>query len=247
MDVFTAWQKAGTTATGSFHVRDHDLTEPDTPRDATETTKLATSGAAVRDVFEWPALALTQTDASARARIKMEAAEAAASLIEAEGEDPGFMPGSRFTVKQDPYTGADGSEYIIVGVTGSGQDATRVTSAGGAHYSNRIVAFPADTSWRQPLVTPRPVMAGIHSAAVIGNSGEEIHSEQYGRVKIRFFWDHRQDVTADNGVWVRVIQPWAGIPRDGNHCLAWAVRSRSPFSMAIPTGRSSLAACTTPT
>ena len=53
-------------------------------------------------------------------------------------------------------------------------------------------------------------MAGIHSAVVIGDSGEEIHSEQYGRVKIRFFWDHRKDMTADNGVWVRVIQPWAG-------------------------------------
>lgn len=210
MDVLTAWQKVAATATGSFHIRDYDLAQPDTPPDATETTKLATSGAALRDVFEWPALALTRTDASARARIKMEAAEAAAGLIEAQGENPGFMPGSRFTIEQDPYTGAEGSEYIILGVTGSGQDETWVTGAGGANYANRIVAFPAKTPWRQQLVTPRPVMAGIHSAVVIGNSGEEIHSEQYGRVKIRFFWDHRKDVTADNGVWVRVIQPWAG-------------------------------------
>ena len=59
-------------------------------------------------------------------------------------------------------------------------------------------------------MTPRPVMAGIHSAVVIGDSGEEIHSEEYARVKVSFFWDHRKDVTADNGVWVRLIQPWAG-------------------------------------
>ncbi len=210
IDVLTAWQKVAATAIGSFHIRDYDLAQPDTPPDATETTKLTTPGVAARDVFEWPALALTQTDASARARIKMEAAEAAASLIEAQGEDPGSMPGSRFTIKQDPYTGAAGSEYIIRGVSSSGHDETRVTGAAGASYANRIVAFPANTPWRQQLVTPRPVMAGIHSAVVIGNAGEEIHSEQYGRVKVRFFWDRREDVTADNGVWVRVIQPWAG-------------------------------------
>jgi type VI secretion system secreted protein VgrG len=209
-DVLTAWQKVAATTIGSFHIRDYDLTQPDTPPDATETTKLGTAGATVRDVFEWPALALTQTDASARARIKMEAAEAVAALIEAQGEDPGLMPGSRLTVKQDPFTDAEGLEYIIRGVISSGRDETWVTGAGGANYTNHIVAFPAKTPWRQPLVTPRPVMAGIHSAVVIGSSGEEIHSEQYGRVKIRFFWDHRKDVTADNGVWVRVIQPWAG-------------------------------------
>lgn len=91
-DVLTAWQKVGTTTIGSFHTRDYDLKQPDTPPDATQTTKLATAGAAVRDVFEWPALALSQSEASARARIKMEAAEAAAALIEAQGGDPGFMP-----------------------------------------------------------------------------------------------------------------------------------------------------------
>ncbi len=31
-----------------------------------------------------------------------------------------------------------------------------------------------------------------------------------GRIKIRFFWDWRQDATADNSEWVRVVQPWAG-------------------------------------
>ena len=45
MDVLTAWQKIGATAVGSFHLRDYDLTQPDTPPEATEATKLATSGA----------------------------------------------------------------------------------------------------------------------------------------------------------------------------------------------------------
>jgi type VI secretion system secreted protein VgrG len=153
----------------------------------------------------------------------MEAAEAEAGLIEATGANPGFMPGTRFTIKVDPYTGAEQVEYVIRGVSSSGHDESWVAGGGAAAYSNRIVAFPSATTWREKFVTPRPVMAGIHSAAVIGEAGEEIHSDQYARVKVRFFWDHRKDITADNGIWVRVIQPWAGntwgwqsIPRVGH-------------------------------
>ena len=103
-DVLTAWHKIGSTAHGSFHLLDYDLTQPSTLPEDTKTTTLATTGAAARDVFEWPALELTQSDVAARARLKMEAAEAEAGLIEAMGANPGFMPGTRFTIAADPYT-----------------------------------------------------------------------------------------------------------------------------------------------
>ena len=109
------------------------------------------------------------------------------------------MPGTRFTVSADPYTGAANAEYIIRSVNSSGHDEKWVAGGGGSEYTNRIVAFPSATVWREKFVTPRPVMAGIHSAVVIGDAGEEIHSEQYGRVKVSFFWDHRKTITAGNG------------------------------------------------
>jgi len=45
---------------------------------------------------------------------------------------------------------------------------------------------------------------------VLAPSGEEIHTDDQGRVKIRFFWDWREDATADSSDWVRVVQPWGG-------------------------------------
>src|SRR5262249_3685070 len=88
--------------------------------------------------------------------------------------------------------------------------------------ANRFAALPVKTTWRQPMLTPRPRMDGIHVALVIGPDGEEIYTDDLGRVQVRFFWDHRQDQTPDQKCWARVIQPWAGngwgaqfIPRIG--------------------------------
>ena len=65
-------------------------------------------------------------------------------------------------------------------------------------------------------------MEGLHSATVIGPDGQEIHTDELGRVKLRFRWDRRSDATPGGAVWVRVMQAWSGtnfgwtfIPRVG--------------------------------
>ena len=81
---------------------------------------------------------------------------------------------------------------------------------GASTYSNNFTALPNTVPWRQPMATARPRMEGLHTAIVLAPSGEEIHTDDQGRIKIRFFWDWREDATADNSEWVRVVQPWAG-------------------------------------
>jgi type VI secretion system secreted protein VgrG len=60
-----------------------------------------------------------------------------------------------------------------------------------------------------PALSP-PVMAGLYSAQVIGPSGEEIYTDDSGRIQVQFPADNQGDITTDKTVWVRVIQPWAG-------------------------------------
>jgi type VI secretion system secreted protein VgrG len=61
---------------------------------------------------------------------------------------------------------------------------------------------------------------------VVGKSGEEIWTDQYGRIKVKFYWDqsNAQDETAS--CWIRVASPWAGkqwgsisIPRIGQEVV----------------------------
>jgi type VI secretion system secreted protein VgrG len=61
---------------------------------------------------------------------------------------------------------------------------------------------------------------------VVGKSGEEIWTDQYGRVKVQFYWDRDGKKNEDSSCWVRVSQVWAGkgwgwmtIPRIGQEVL----------------------------
>jgi type VI secretion system secreted protein VgrG len=65
-------------------------------------------------------------------------------------------------------------------------------------------------------------MAGLYTAIVIGPSGEEIYTDDLGRIQLWFPWDTKSEIKASSTFWARVVQPWAGanwgtqfIPRVG--------------------------------
>ncbi|MBV8399454.1 MAG: type VI secretion system tip protein VgrG [Acetobacteraceae bacterium] len=209
-EILSRWHKLKTTAHGKVTVLDYDPEKPSTPPQGEDSTTLKTSGAELRDVFSWPARTLKTQEAASFARIRIEAAEAFAALFEGTGYDQAFVPGGKFTIARDPFDDSRDVEYVIRSVSHQARDETWIAGRAEPSYSNTFTAAPSRVTWRQPLVTPRPVMAGIHAAVVLGNSGEEIHSERLARVKVRFFWDHRKDATANQACWVRVMQPWSG-------------------------------------
>ncbi|MDT9121001.1 type VI secretion system tip protein VgrG, partial [Escherichia coli] len=70
---------------------------------------------------------------------------------------------------------------------GQGEGASREEFNQG--YRNRFSATPWDVLHRPALRHPNPKVLGSQSAVVTGPKGEEIHCDQYGRVKVQFHWD----------------------------------------------------------
>jgi type VI secretion system secreted protein VgrG len=209
IDVLSSWRQVDATTTGSVRLMDYDP-EPNSVLDQSTTSTLAAAGSGMRDVMQWPALTLTADTVTARTKIAIEAATAEASLIEASGTNHMFMPGGRFTLLRNPFTGAGNVDYVVRSVSHDGQDETWLAGSGKQSYGNTLHAFPFSVTWRQKQSFRRPVMAGIFTGIVLGESGEEIHADSLGRIKVRMKWDHRADTVAAKAVWVRVIQPWAG-------------------------------------
>ncbi|RZL65871.1 MAG: type VI secretion system tip protein VgrG [Variovorax sp.] len=88
-------------------------------------------------------------------------------------------------------------------------DAVSVPSPRGTS-SYVITALPADVPYRPQRLTQRATMPGPQTAIVVGPAGEEIHADDFGRVKVQFHWDRYGEENEDSTCWVRVSQPWAG-------------------------------------
>jgi type VI secretion system secreted protein VgrG len=58
--------------------------------------------------------------------------------------------------------------------------------------------------------TPRPLVAGTHTANVVGSAGEEIWTDEMGRIKLKFHWDRSAGADENSSCWVRVSQASAG-------------------------------------
>ncbi|MBL6613113.1 MAG: type VI secretion system tip protein VgrG [Reyranella sp.] len=203
----TEFRKPEEFAPGKVTLKDYDHDAPSKNLKVEQNTVLKHGGTGNRQVFHWPALTRDTEVAKNRARWRMEAAEAAVSLIAVECEHAGLIAGGKFKLR----TEAGEQVYVVRQITHEAEDESeRSGQATGTRYSNGCTAFPNSVPWRQPMATRRPRMEGLHTAKVLAPSGEEIHTDDQGRIKIRFFWDWREDATADNSEWVRVVQPWAG-------------------------------------
>ena len=93
-------------------------------------------------------------------------------------------------------------------------------------YRNRFLATPWDALYRPAAGTSETQVLGSQTAIVTGPAGEEIHCDQYGRIKVQFHWDRDGQSNDKTTCWMRVASGWAGaayggiaIPRIGMEVL----------------------------
>lgn len=93
-------------------------------------------------------------------------------------------------------------------------------------YRNHFTATPWDIPFRPALKHPKPEVLGSQTAVVTGPAGEEIHCDEYGRVRVQFHWDREGQADDKTSCWLRVSSSWAGdryggiaIPRVGMEVL----------------------------
>ena len=80
--------------------------------------------------------------------------------------------------------------------------------------------------YHPPLVQPKPKVSGIENATVVGPAGEEIHTDEFGRVRVQFHWDRYGKQDENSSCWIHVSQPWGGsgyggssLPRIGQEVI----------------------------
>jgi len=153
------------------------------------------------------------------AKCRIEEYQARFERVDAAGNAAGLGAGALFKLTDHPREDQN-REYLIVSASYElisdefGSDG----SAGKAPvYSCRIGAIDAKTPFRPARSTPKPSIQGPQTAIVAGPDGEEVHTDQYGRVRVHFHWDRYSDGKETSSCWVRVSQNWAGSSWGGMH------------------------------
>src|SRR6185436_17647475 len=176
--------------------------------------------------FEYPGGYATQADGDQRATTMQAAEDATRTLFRGASQHRGLVPGHRFDLSKHPVS--DGS-YVVLRAR---HDALEPWGPAGAEsdgtptYSSDLDCITVETTFRPARRTPRPVVQGVQSGVVVGPEGEEIFTDQYGRVKVKFVWDREGRANEKSSCWIRVSQNWAGkrfgtifLPRIGQEVL----------------------------
>lgn len=179
-----------------------------------------------REIYYYPAGHETFEEGWDTARLWMEEDNTRTSVIDGESDCRAFTAGYRFLLEDYYRRDMNNKEYLLTSVKhdasqswGSGEDLQ-----GG--YSNSFSCIPYDIQYRPKRSAIKPKVYGSQTAFVVGPEGEEIYTDQYGRIKVQFHWDREGKKDENSSCWIRVSQPWAGkgwgfisIPRIGHEVV----------------------------
>ena len=153
-------------------------------------------------------------DAIATTRVQAQTARA--RQLRGQSDSRALVPGHVFTL-----TGHERADANVAWVVSELSH-----EASHERYANHFCALPGELAYRPARATARPRIHGAQTAIVVGKQGEEIWTDEFGRVKVQFHWDRAGKRDENSSCWVRVAQAWAGkgwggqfIPRMGQEVV----------------------------
>lgn len=211
---------------GSCALNDFDFTN--TKKDLQARAKASQSHAGAGfEIYDYPGKYADASEGDAYARKRVEELQAQYEVATADSHCRGLCTGATFGLAEHPRDDQN-RKYLITAAEHllksddfqpAGQESEPLCSC-------RFTAIDAGQAFRTPRTTPSPSITGPQTAMVVGPSGDEVFTDEYGRVKVKFHWDRYSKGDENSSCWVRVAQVWAGkkwgamyIPRIGQEVI----------------------------
>ncbi|WP_311273308.1 MULTISPECIES: type VI secretion system tip protein TssI/VgrG [unclassified Rhizobium] len=175
-----------------------------------------------RELYEYPARIKTVEEAERAQKLRAQSIEADHDRVFGGSTSRILEAGRRFTPYEVAHPEHEYEEHVIIRASHTIVDRSYETNSNEPEYRNTFEAIPARVPLTPHRTTKCPKIEGTQVAIVAGPEGEEIHPDQYGRIKLWFPWDRKAKKDGTDTCWVRVSQAWGGgtwgaqvIPRIG--------------------------------
>jgi type VI secretion system secreted protein VgrG len=228
-DNLRSWSHEYEFTSGKWSHTDYDFENPTTPLEVNTSSLVSLNGNSKLEFYDFPGDYADKSLGNDLVKLRMEAEEAAHDTVTGSSICYTFSPGGRFSLTKHHDKAEAGGKWVITSVehrVSLGGSYTSGGSGGDVNYANTFQVLPAEVVFRPPRVRQKPRLMGIHSAVVVGPSGDEIYTDKYGRIKVQFPWDRKGKNDDKSSFWIRVATPWAGkqwgmihIPRIGQEVI----------------------------
>lgn len=223
------WEVTQQVQPGAYELNDFDFTRP-------RASLLARSSAphdhqhARLEIYDYPGEYTQSQHGDAYARIRLEELNAEHERARGSGNAHGLTVGALFTLENFPREDQN-REYLVLStdcevVSDEYESRTGFAADTREPFTCNFTALDRRVPFRPSRLTPKPLVQGPQTAIVVGPAGEEIHTDEYGRVKVHFHWDRHDESNEHSSCWVRVSHPWAGktwgaiaVPRIGQEVI----------------------------
>lgn len=222
------WELSQSVQSGKYTLRDYNFK---TPKANLEVKSQIIRGIehAEYEVYDYPGEYGEFGQGEVYARKRIEALQAEFEILHGSGNARGLQPGFLFELENHDRKDQN-REYLILSVTHDvSQDDYDSSSDSGSdsfNYGCSLQAMPSSEVFRPARTTAKPIVHGPQTAVVVGDAGEEIWTDEHGRVKVEFHWDRLDQKNENSSCWVRVSQSWAGkqwgaqfLPRIGHEVI----------------------------
>ncbi|MFW6241722.1 MAG: type VI secretion system Vgr family protein, partial [Thermodesulfobacteriota bacterium] len=213
---------------GKVSLNDYNFEVPTTPLQV-GTAARESPGPGEREMYDYPGGYGKVGEGERLSAIQMEAEEARVLEIGGTSDARSLTSGHRFTLSgfyRSDLNKALLLTHVVHELVPTGDTPVTRGTGDDMSYSNRFVCVPHDVPFRPLRQTPKPTVRGSQTAIVTGPAGEEIHTDEHGRVKVQFHWDREGKRDENSSCWIRVSQGWAGaswgamyIPRIGHEVI----------------------------
>ena len=203
------WHMSHEVQSSTYVLNDYDFEKPKSNLVAKFTEKKAHSHAE-GEHYDYPGNYLESSTGETYANIRLDELQTDYEVIEGSGDAMGLTTGMLFTLK-DHYITPENTKHIVIFAkflivsnqyrTGSDEE---------SYYECHFKAIRATQQFRPQRLTPAPFVQGPQTAIVVGKDGEEIWTDKYGRIKVKFHWDRDDKMNETSSCWIRVAYPVAG-------------------------------------
>ncbi len=213
---------------GKFTHKGYDLEKPQALPEGSRADGSVISNQANYEVFEYLAESEFSDRSQSIANLRLESLQKNTHERKGACNCKSFTPGTTFEFIDHEDKSEIGKGYVLTEVNFGAS----IASQSGASQSSEqqfITSFscvPKEVVYRPEKRLQKPLIHGVQTAVVTGESGDEIHIDKYGRVKVQFHWDREGKKDSKSSCWVRVSQTWAGkkwgaffFPRVGQEVL----------------------------